>query len=263
MLQHTRAEAIAFFLHGLLACDEVLEPIPGLKKIQEPLLLTTIMSQTVPWSVMSYLWCHHVLCSRASSPAPVFQVIQQALHRQPGTAAQYLQQMYAAQQQHLMLQTAALQQQQLSSAQLQSLAATIAAGRQTSGRNGTAPQQAGSSQTTMNLAASPATAQLIGRAQGVSSAPAGIAQQAVLLGNASGPALAASQAQMYLRAQMVRERPVFVPPGPTGRSLFAFALTSSKDIFLLSDTHLRVNKLNSSWQIFRRGFTESCNWEDV
>lgn len=51
------------------------------------------------------------------------QVIQQALHRQPSTAAQYLQQMYAAQQQHLMLQTAALQQQHLSSAQLQSLAA--------------------------------------------------------------------------------------------------------------------------------------------
>lgn len=50
-------------------------------------------------------------------------VIQQALHRQPNTAAQYLQQMYAAQQQHLMLQTAALQQQHLTSAQLQSLAA--------------------------------------------------------------------------------------------------------------------------------------------
>lgn len=50
-------------------------------------------------------------------------MIQQALHRQPSTAAQYLQQMYAAQQQHLMLQTAALQQQHLSTAQLQSLAA--------------------------------------------------------------------------------------------------------------------------------------------
>ena len=56
-------------------------------------------------------------------PFPASQVIQQALHRQPSTAAQYLQQMYAAQQQHLMLQTAALQQQHLSSAQLQSLAA--------------------------------------------------------------------------------------------------------------------------------------------
>lgn len=56
-------------------------------------------------------------------PSPRPQVIQQALHRQPSTAAQYLQQMYAAQQQHLMLQTAALQQQHLGSAQLQSLAA--------------------------------------------------------------------------------------------------------------------------------------------
>lgn len=59
----------------------------------------------------------------SSSHSPPTQVIQQALHRQPSTAAQYLQQMYAAQQQHLMLQTAALQQQHLSSAQLQSLAA--------------------------------------------------------------------------------------------------------------------------------------------
>lgn len=61
--------------------------------------------------------------SLALLPPPSSQVIQQALHRQPSTAAQYLQQMYAAQQQHLMLQTAALQQQHLSSAQLQSLAA--------------------------------------------------------------------------------------------------------------------------------------------
>ncbi|KAF0034633.1 hypothetical protein F2P81_012391 [Scophthalmus maximus] len=81
------------------------------------------------------------------------QVFQQALHRQPNTAAQYLQQMYAAQQQHLMLQTAALQQQHnLSTAQLQSLAAvqqaSIAAGRQSSSQNGTSSQQTGSTQAT-------------------------------------------------------------------------------------------------------------------
>ncbi|XP_036390145.1 polyhomeotic-like protein 2 isoform X1 [Megalops cyprinoides] len=137
------------------------------------------------------------------------QVIQQALHRQPSTAAQYLQQMYAAQQQHLMLQTAALQQQHLSSAQLQSLAAvqqaSLAAGRQNSTQNAITAQQTGSSQTTINLATSPAAAQLISRAQSVNSAPAGITQQAVLLGNASSPAL--SQAQMYLRAQML----IFTP----------------------------------------------------
>ncbi|XP_019911083.2 polyhomeotic-like protein 2b isoform X3 [Esox lucius] len=138
------------------------------------------------------------------------QVIQQALHRQPNTAAQYLQQMYAAQQQHLMLQTAALQQQHLSTAQLQSLAAvqqqqaSIAAGRQTSTQNGTSSQQTASPQTTINLTTSPAAAQLISRAQGVSSAPSGsLSQQAVLLGSSSSPTtLTASQAHMYLRAQM-------------------------------------------------------------
>ncbi|XP_041747539.1 polyhomeotic-like protein 2 isoform X2 [Coregonus clupeaformis] len=141
-----------------------------------------------------------------------FRVIQQALHRQPNTAAQYLQQMYAAQQQHLMLQTAALQQQQhLSNAQLQSLAvvqqASIAAGRQSSTQNGTSSQHTGSSQTTINLTTSPAAAQLISRAQSVSSAPAGsISQQAVILGSTSSPTtLTASQAHMYLRAQMAQQ----------------------------------------------------------
>ncbi|XP_055515537.1 polyhomeotic-like protein 2 isoform X3 [Leucoraja erinacea] len=138
------------------------------------------------------------------------QVIQQALHRQPNTAAQYLQQMYAAQQQHLMLQTAALQQQHLSSAQLQSLAAvqqaSLAATRQGSSPNGSVSQQPVSSQNTINLATSPAAAQLISRAQSVNSAGAtGIAQQAVLLGNSTSPALTASQAQMYLRAQMAQQ----------------------------------------------------------
>uniref|UniRef100_A0A8C2T5H9 Polyhomeotic homolog 2 n=1 Tax=Coturnix japonica TaxID=93934 RepID=A0A8C2T5H9_COTJA len=151
------------------------------------------------------------------------QVIQQALHRQPNTAAQYLQQMYAAQQQHLMLQTAALQQQHLTSAQLQSLAAvqqaSLAANRQSgsSGSNGT--QQAPVQQPTINLATSPAAAQLLNRAQSVNPGASGIAQQAVLLGNAASPALTASQAQMYLRAQMVRgawPRGTVGQLGPTG-----------------------------------------------
>uniref|UniRef100_A0A8C9DS88 Polyhomeotic homolog 2 n=1 Tax=Prolemur simus TaxID=1328070 RepID=A0A8C9DS88_PROSS len=137
------------------------------------------------------------------------QVIQQALHRQPSTAAQYLQQMYAAQQQHLMLQTAALQQQHLSSAQLQSLAAvqqaSLVANRQGSTSGSNVSSQAPAQSSSINLAASPATAQLLNRAQSVNSAAAsGIAQQAVLLGNTSSPALTASQAQMYLRAQMVQ-----------------------------------------------------------
>ncbi|XP_051026973.1 polyhomeotic-like protein 2 [Acomys russatus] len=140
------------------------------------------------------------------------QVIQQALHRQPSTAAQYLQQMYAAQQQHLMLQTAALQQQHLSSAQLQSLAAvqqaSLVANRQGSASSSSVSAQAPTQSSSLNLAASPATAQLINRAQSVNSATAsGLAQQAVLLGNTSSPALTASQAQMYLRAQML----IFTP----------------------------------------------------
>ncbi|KAM8959035.1 polyhomeotic-like protein 2 isoform 1-T1 [Lycaon pictus] len=137
------------------------------------------------------------------------QVIQQALHRQPSTAAQYLQQMYAAQQQHLMLQTAALQQQHLSSAQLQSLAAvqqaSLVANRQGSTSSSNVSAQTPAPSSSINLAASPAAAQLINRAQSVNSATAsGITQQAVLLGNTSSPALTASQAQMYLRAQMAQ-----------------------------------------------------------
>ncbi|KAM6435488.1 polyhomeotic-like protein 2 isoform 2-T2 [Liasis olivaceus] len=153
------------------------------------------------------------------------QVIQQALHRQPNTAAQYLQQMYAAQQQHLMLQTAALQQQHLGSTQLQSLAAiqqaSLAANRQgvSSSSNGAA--QTPPQQPTINLAASPAAAQLINRAQSVNSAAAtasGIAQQAVLLGNTSNPTLSASQAQMYLRAQMLIFTPTVAAVQPEGAS---------------------------------------------
>ncbi|XP_051642122.1 LOW QUALITY PROTEIN: polyhomeotic-like protein 2 [Manacus candei] len=142
------------------------------------------------------------------------QVIQQALHRQPNTAAQYLQQMYAAQQQHLMLQTAALQQQHLTSAQLQSLAAvqqaSLAANRQSGSSAGNGAQPAPAQQPTINLATSPAAAQLLNRAQSVGPGASGIAQQAVLLGNAASPALTASQAQMYLRAQML----IFTPTGP-------------------------------------------------
>ncbi|XP_029575997.1 polyhomeotic-like protein 2 isoform X5 [Salmo trutta] len=128
--------------------------------------------------------------------------------------------MYAAQQQHLMLQTAALQQQQqqqqqqqLSNAQLQRLAgvqqvhATIVTGRQSSNQNWTSSHQTCTTQTTVNPATPPAAAQIINRVQSVSSTPSCIPQQAVLLGNASSLVLTASQAQMYLRAQML----IFTP----------------------------------------------------
>ncbi|XP_031232360.1 polyhomeotic-like protein 3 isoform X5 [Mastomys coucha] len=137
------------------------------------------------------------------------QVIQQALHRPPSSAAQYLQQMYAAQQQHLMLHTAALQQQHLSSSQLQSLAAvqaSLSSGRPSTSPTGSVTQQSSMSQTSINLSTSPTPAQLMSRSQTSSSTSGSITQQTMLLGSTS-PTLTASQAQMYLRAQML----IFTP----------------------------------------------------
>nr|KAF6383225.1 polyhomeotic-like protein 3 [Pipistrellus kuhlii] len=137
------------------------------------------------------------------------QVIQQALHRPSSSAAQYLQQMYAAQQQHLMLHTAALQQQHLSSSQLQSLAAvqaSLSSGRPPTSPTGSVTQQSSMSQTSINLSTSPTPAQLISRSQASSSTSGSITQQTMLLGSTS-PTLTASQAQMYLRAQML----IFTP----------------------------------------------------
>nr|XP_046215339.1 polyhomeotic-like protein 3 isoform X2 [Oncorhynchus gorbuscha] len=118
------------------------------------------------------------------------QVIQQAIHSRPQTmAAQYLQQMYAAQQQHIILQTAALQQQPpYSSRQSPSLP---------SAANTTVPQSTG---TSITLPASPVTGQLIGHSQSSSSTTGTITQQAMLLGNCSA---SCNQAQMYLRTQML------------------------------------------------------------
>ncbi|KAM8805103.1 polyhomeotic-like protein 3 [Eudromia elegans] len=138
------------------------------------------------------------------------QVIQQALHRPPSSAAQYLQQMYAAQQQHLMLQTAALQQQHLSSTQFQSLAtvpqASLSGGRQCTSPTGSVTQQSSMSQTSINLSTSPTPAQIISRSQTSNTTTSSITQQTMLLGSTS-PTLSASQAQMYLRAQML----IFTP----------------------------------------------------
>ncbi|XP_068604957.1 polyhomeotic-like protein 3 [Brachionichthys hirsutus] len=115
------------------------------------------------------------------------QVIQHTIHRPQNMAAQYLHQMYAAQQHHLMLQTAALQQHQ-HAPHLQSLAAI--------------QQPSGVSQNSTALPASPATAQLVGRTQTSSStgAAATMSQQAMVLGNRPANC---NQAQMYLRTQML------------------------------------------------------------
>ncbi|XP_026230960.1 polyhomeotic-like protein 3 [Anabas testudineus] len=133
------------------------------------------------------------------------QVIQHTIHRPQSMAAQYLHQMYAAQQQHLMLQTAALQQHQ-HTPHLQSLAtiqqASVCQRQSTSSSPGGLVQPAGVSQNSITVPASPVTAQLIGRSQASNSSAAAttISQQAMLLGNRP---VNCNQAQMYLRTQML------------------------------------------------------------
>ncbi|XP_067462411.1 polyhomeotic-like protein 3 isoform X1 [Thunnus thynnus] len=134
------------------------------------------------------------------------QVIQHAIHRPQSMAAQYLHQMYAAQQQHLMLQTAALQQHQ-HTPHLQSLAtiqqASVCQRQSPSSSSGSLVHPpSGVSQNSITLPASPVTAQLIGRTQASNSTAAAttISQQAMLLGNRPANC---NQAQMYLRTQML------------------------------------------------------------
>ncbi|XP_060539155.1 polyhomeotic-like protein 3 isoform X4 [Pantherophis guttatus] len=133
------------------------------------------------------------------------QVIQQALHRPPSSAAQYLQQMYAAQQQHLMLQTAALQQQHLSSTPFQSLA--------------NVPQ-------------------LISRSQTSNTSSSSLTQQTMLLGSTS-PNLTASQAQMYLRAQML----IFTPATTVAAVQSDIPVVSSSSSFPCQSAATQVQNL--------------------
>ncbi|XP_033895369.3 polyhomeotic-like protein 3 isoform X2 [Acipenser ruthenus] len=171
---------------------------------------TTTSATTTTSSTPSRTQAPQLSLYSSTTERQAVQVIQQAIHRPPSMAAQYLQQMYAAQQQHLMLRTAALQQQHhLSSSQLQSLAAvqqaTLSGKRQASSPTASVTQQSSVSQTSINLSTSPAV-QLISRSQTSSTAGSGggssLGQQSMLLGNSS-PTLTTSQAQMYLRAQML------------------------------------------------------------
>ncbi|XP_075403131.1 polyhomeotic-like protein 3 isoform X7 [Tenrec ecaudatus] len=178
------------------------EPNPGASSVSTTASSTTTTTITTSSSRMQ----QPQISVYSGSDRHAVQVIQQALHRPPSSAAQYLQQMYAAQQQHLMLHTAALQQQHLSSSQLQSLAAvqaSLSSGRPPTSPTGTVTQQSSMSQTSINLSTSPTPAQLISRSQASSSTSGSITQQTMLLGSTS-PTLTASQAQMYLRAQMVQ-----------------------------------------------------------
>ncbi|XP_066477030.1 polyhomeotic-like protein 3 isoform X2 [Tiliqua scincoides] len=159
------------------------------------------------------------------------QVIQQALHRPPSSAAQYLQQMYAAQQQHLMLQTAALQQQHLSSTQFQSLAsvpqANLSGGRQCASPNGSVTQQSSVSETS-----------LISRSQTSNSSSSSLTQQTMLLGSTS-PTLTASQAQMYLRAQML----IFTPATTVAAVQSDIPVVSSSSSFPCQSAATQVQNL--------------------
>ncbi|XP_026521998.1 polyhomeotic-like protein 3 isoform X2 [Notechis scutatus] len=159
------------------------------------------------------------------------QVIQQALHRPPSSAAQYLQQMYAAQQQHLMLQTAALQQQHLSSTPFQSLAnvpqANLSGGRQCASPNGSVSQQSSMSETS-----------LISRSQTSNTSSSSLTQQTMLLGSTS-PNLTASQAQMYLRAQML----IFTPATTVAAVQSDLPVVSSSSSFPCQSAATQVQNL--------------------
>ena len=78
----------------------------------------------------------------------------------------------------------------------------MSSGRPSTSPTGSVTQQSSMSQTSI-LSASPAPAQLMNRSQTSSSTSGSITQQTMLLGSTS-PTLTASQAQMYLRAQMVQ-----------------------------------------------------------
>ncbi|XP_070322538.1 polyhomeotic-like protein 3 isoform X6 [Odocoileus virginianus] len=124
------------------------EPNPGTSSVSTTTNSTTTTTITTSSSRMQ----QPQISVYSGSDRHAVQVIQQALHRPPSSAAQYLQQMYAAQQQHLMLHTAALQQQHLSSSQLQSLAAvqaSLSSGRPPTSPTGSVTQQSSMSQTSV------------------------------------------------------------------------------------------------------------------
>ncbi|XP_069416528.1 polyhomeotic-like protein 3 isoform X9 [Ovis canadensis] len=124
------------------------EPNPGTSSVSTTNSSTTTTTITTSSSRMQ----QPQISVYSGSDRHAVQVIQQALHRPPSSAAQYLQQMYAAQQQHLMLHTAALQQQHLSSSQLQSLAAvqaSLSSGRPPASPTGSVTQQSSMSQTSV------------------------------------------------------------------------------------------------------------------
>ncbi|XP_069474658.1 polyhomeotic-like protein 3 isoform X2 [Ambystoma mexicanum] len=185
------------------------------------------------------------LCS--GGERQTIQVIQQALHRPSNSAAQYLQQMYAAQQQHIMLQSAAVQPPHIGCTPLQSLAAIQQAGL-SGGRRSTSPTGnfnplSNMSQTSVNLSAPPTPAQLISRTHVSSTSSSSITQQTMLLGSTS-PTLTSSQAQMYLRAQML----IFTPAVTVAAVHSDIPVSSSSSSTSCKSEAARVQNVNSRSQ---------------
>uniref|UniRef100_W5KFX6 Polyhomeotic homolog 3 n=1 Tax=Astyanax mexicanus TaxID=7994 RepID=W5KFX6_ASTMX len=143
------------------------------------------------------------------------QVIQQAVHR-PAGVAQYLQQMYAAQQHHIMLQTLHQHHQPTCPAAHTSVGST----HQSNSQQTTSSPSSANGSSAVPLPSS-SLSQL--QSPTVSASTGTISQQAVLLGNGSAPG---SQAQMYLRTQML----ILAPAATVAADLPALCSASSQPL---------------------------------
>ncbi|XP_037401027.1 polyhomeotic-like protein 3 isoform X5 [Pygocentrus nattereri] len=146
------------------------------------------------------------------------QVIQQAVHR-PAGVAQYLQQMYAAQQHHIMLQTLH-QHQQTTSPTTYSTASTQQVS-QSNSRKATSPPPSANGSAAQTAITPPGSVVTQLQSPSISGSAGAISQQAVLLGNGSAPC---SQAQMYLRTQML----ILTPAASVAADLPALSSASSQ-----------------------------------
>ncbi|KAI1891310.1 hypothetical protein AGOR_G00142480 [Albula goreensis] len=148
------------------------------------------------------------LCSSPSNRQAV-QVNQQGAPRAQGLAERYLRQVYTAQERRLLHLAAARQATGSGSRAPLSSPASSSSSSSSSGKK-SVPQSPTASQSSVTLPPSPVTVQPDSRPQITCSAGGEmISQQALLLGSSSS---ATSQAQMYLRAQML----ILTPSGSVG-----------------------------------------------
>ncbi|KAL7823615.1 hypothetical protein AOLI_G00330420, partial [Acnodon oligacanthus] len=146
------------------------------------------------------------------------QVIQQAVHR-PAGVAQYLQQMYAAQQHHIMLQT--LHQHQQTTSSITHSTASTQQVSQSNSRKATSPPPSANGSAAQTAITPPGSVVTQLQSPSISGSAGAISQQAVLLGNGSAPC---SQAQMYLRTQML----ILTPAASVAADLPALSSASSQ-----------------------------------